>query len=272
MTPPADSSHAASTIIEADTTLGSSHTKLVLLCRWRGARTSDDCHHHRQQEAAAPALVPREQGILFLRWVVIAPSRFDGIATDNRATAACGRLPHTMYRHRRQSSTPSSLVYWWHASGHNAFYCQQRWSSWTTTLAVNSYPSRISASQLRTILASHHHALRHYGMDSWLHRISFRELTNRYTTYRDPPRVSWPQPPPPPPLQLAYSRGQQPEGNQQTISSETLGRSPKLAQSTVLCQNRNISTKRYPTPWNSFYIRYHLSSSISCNSFVLAIV
>jgi hypothetical protein len=32
------------------------------------------------------------------------------------------------------------------------------------------------------------------------------------------------------------------------ISNETSGRSPKLAQSTVLCQNRSISTKRYPTP------------------------
>jgi hypothetical protein len=30
------------------------------------------------------------------------------------------------------------------------------------------------------------------------------------------PQVSWPQLPPPPPLQLAYSRGQQPEGSQQT--------------------------------------------------------
>jgi hypothetical protein len=35
-------------------------------------------------------------------------------------------------------------------------------------------------------------------------------------------------------------------------SSETLGRSPKLAQSTVLCQNRSISTKRYPTPETVF--------------------
>jgi hypothetical protein len=30
------------------------------------------------------------------------------------------------------------------------------------------------------------------------------------------PQASWPQPPPPPPLQPAYSRGQQPEGSQQT--------------------------------------------------------
>jgi hypothetical protein len=31
-----------------------------------------------------------------------------------------------------------------------------------------------------------------------------------------PPQVSWPQLPPPPPLQSTYSRGQQPEGSQQT--------------------------------------------------------
>jgi hypothetical protein len=30
------------------------------------------------------------------------------------------------------------------------------------------------------------------------------------------PQASWQQPPPPPPLQLVYSRGQQPEGSQQT--------------------------------------------------------
>jgi hypothetical protein len=32
------------------------------------------------------------------------------------------------------------------------------------------------------------------------------------------------------------------------ISSEISGRTPKLVQSTVLCQNRNISIERYPTP------------------------
>jgi hypothetical protein len=36
------------------------------------------------------------------------------------------------------------------------------------------------------------------------------------------------------------------------ISSEISGRSLKLAQSTVLCQNRSISTKRYPTPETVF--------------------
>jgi hypothetical protein len=35
-------------------------------------------------------------------------------------------------------------------------------------------------------------------------------------------------------------------------SNETSGRSPKLAQLTVLCQNRSISTKRYPTPEIAF--------------------
>jgi hypothetical protein len=38
------------------------------------------------------------------------------------------------------------------------------------------------------------------------------------------------------------------------ISSEISGRSPKLAQSTVLCQNRNISIERYPTPETVFTI------------------
>jgi hypothetical protein len=32
------------------------------------------------------------------------------------------------------------------------------------------------------------------------------------------------------------------------ISSEISGRSPKLAQSTILCQNQSISIERYPTP------------------------
>jgi hypothetical protein len=38
------------------------------------------------------------------------------------------------------------------------------------------------------------------------------------------------------------------KGVNRPISSETSGRSPKLVQSTVLCQNRSISTERYPTP------------------------
>jgi hypothetical protein len=36
------------------------------------------------------------------------------------------------------------------------------------------------------------------------------------------------------------------------ISSEISGRSLKLAQSTVLCQNRNISIEIYPTPETIF--------------------
>jgi hypothetical protein len=38
------------------------------------------------------------------------------------------------------------------------------------------------------------------------------------------------------------------KGANRPISSEISGRSPKLAQSTVMGQNRSISTKRYPTP------------------------
>jgi hypothetical protein len=38
------------------------------------------------------------------------------------------------------------------------------------------------------------------------------------------------------------------KGANRPISSEISGRSPKLAQSTVLCQNRSISIERYPTP------------------------
>jgi hypothetical protein len=56
-------------------------------------------------------------------------------------------------------------------------------------------------------------------------------------------QASWQQPPPPPPMQPAYPQGQQPDW----LSSETSGNSPKLAQSTVLCQNRSTSTRRYPT-------------------------
>jgi hypothetical protein len=37
------------------------------------------------------------------------------------------------------------------------------------------------------------------------------------------------------------------KGANKPISSEITGRSPKLAQSTVLCQNRSISIERYPT-------------------------
>jgi hypothetical protein len=37
------------------------------------------------------------------------------------------------------------------------------------------------------------------------------------------------------------------KGANRPISSEISGRNPKLAQSTVLCQNQNISIERYPT-------------------------
>jgi hypothetical protein len=37
------------------------------------------------------------------------------------------------------------------------------------------------------------------------------------------------------------------KGASTLTNNETSGRSPKLAQSTILCQNRSISTKRYPT-------------------------
>jgi hypothetical protein len=63
------------------------------------------------------------------------------------------------------------------------------------------------------------------------------------------PQASWQQPPSPPPLQLVYSRSQQSEGSQQTHQQR---RSPKLVQSTVLCQNRSISIERYPTPETVF--------------------
>jgi hypothetical protein len=74
------------------------------------------------------------------------------------------------------------------------------------------------------------------------------------------------------------------KGANKSISSEISGRSPKLAQSTVLCQNRNISIERYPTPeivftfiviffFNKVIVNLvFLPFSISCNSFVLAIV
>jgi hypothetical protein len=42
------------------------------------------------------------------------------------------------------------------------------------------------------------------------------------------------------------------KGASTLTNSETSGRSPKLAQSIVLCQNRSISTKRYPTPETVF--------------------
>jgi hypothetical protein len=71
------------------------------------------------------------------------------------------------------------------------------------------------------------------------------------------------------------------KGVSRPISRETSGRSLKLAQSTILCQSRSISTKRYPTPESVFTFMVvlflvenlvFLSFSIPCNSFVFAIV
>jgi hypothetical protein len=42
------------------------------------------------------------------------------------------------------------------------------------------------------------------------------------------------------------------KGVNRPITSEILGRSPKFAQSTGLCQNQNISIERYPTPETDF--------------------
>jgi hypothetical protein len=42
------------------------------------------------------------------------------------------------------------------------------------------------------------------------------------------------------------------KGANRPISSETSERSPKLVQSTVLCQNQSISIERYPTPETVF--------------------
>jgi hypothetical protein len=42
------------------------------------------------------------------------------------------------------------------------------------------------------------------------------------------------------------------KGANRPTNNEISGRSPKLAQSTVLCQNRSISIKRYPTPGTIF--------------------
>jgi hypothetical protein len=72
------------------------------------------------------------------------------------------------------------------------------------------------------------------------------------------------------------------KGASTLISNETLERSPKLAQSTVLCQSRSKFTRKYPTSATvlAFVIisclnkeqsskpKFFLSFSISCNSFV----
>jgi hypothetical protein len=56
------------------------------------------------------------------------------------------------------------------------------------------------------------------------------------------------------------------KGASTTTSSETLGSSPKLAQSTVLCQNRSTSTKIYPTSEIAFtFVIIYLSSLVVFN-------
>jgi hypothetical protein len=69
-------------------------------------------------------------------------------------------------------------------------------------------------------------------------------------------QASWPQLPPPPPLQPTYSRSQQPKGTITLNSNGNLGRNPKLAQSTVLCQNQSTFIERYPTSekFLTFYV------------------
>jgi hypothetical protein len=76
------------------------------------------------------------------------------------------------------------------------------------------------------------------------------------------------------------------KGANTLTSSETSGSSSKLAQSTVLCQNRSTSTKRYPTSETVFtFIIIFLFNkeaiieslvlllfSISCNSFVIVMI
>jgi hypothetical protein len=57
------------------------------------------------------------------------------------------------------------------------------------------------------------------------------------------PQASWQQPPPPPPMQ----RGQQPEGSQHTHQQRDFREESEARQSTVLCQSRSTSTRKYPT-------------------------
>jgi hypothetical protein len=59
-------------------------------------------------------------------------------------------------------------------------------------------------------------------------------------------QASWAQLPLPPPLPPTQTRSQQPEGHQHAQQRVIFERNPKLAQSTTLCQNPNISTKEYP--------------------------
>jgi hypothetical protein len=76
------------------------------------------------------------------------------------------------------------------------------------------------------------------------------------------------------------------KGASTLTSNETSERSPKLAQSTALCQNRSTSTRIYPTSATVFCIRHHFlfykGQSLraqflllfldSCNSFVIVMI
>jgi hypothetical protein len=76
------------------------------------------------------------------------------------------------------------------------------------------------------------------------------------------------------------------KGASTLISNETLERSPKLAQSTVLCQSQSTSTRGYPTSATVFAfvfifrlnkeqslkLKFFFSFSISCNSFVFTVM
>jgi hypothetical protein len=46
------------------------------------------------------------------------------------------------------------------------------------------------------------------------------------------------------------------KGTNTLNSNGNSGRNPKLAQSTVLCQNQSTSIERYPTP-ETFYVHCH---------------
>jgi hypothetical protein len=66
------------------------------------------------------------------------------------------------------------------------------------------------------------------------------------------PQASWPQPHLRHHYNLHIHAANSQKGVNRPISRETSERSPKLAQSIVLCQSRSISTKRYPTPESVF--------------------
>jgi hypothetical protein len=63
------------------------------------------------------------------------------------------------------------------------------------------------------------------------------------------PQASWLQPPPPPPLQPAYSRGQQPEGSQQTHQQRDFREeSEARTVNSTVPESKHI----YPTPKTVF--------------------